>query len=213
MGHLAAPSTVSQRFFSDAPVDESADEPPPPPPSAAAAAAAAVARAAPYGFQSRPPPVPGPAAAERPKSDSTRRYVKVDALGRALAVGRRKKAVATVRLWPHQGVPGESEFYINGDDLSQHYHGQWMLRNIVCSPFLLTRTAGLYSVHARADGGGPTGKAEAIRLAISTALQRFDFSLRPPLKKAGFLKVDRRVRERKKAGQRGARAKFAWVKR
>ena len=73
--------------------------------------------------------------------------------------------------------------------------------------------AGVYGVKATVKGGGITGQAEAIRHGIATALQGLDMSLRPVLKKAGFLTRDPRRSERKKPGQAGARKKFAWVKR
>ena len=66
---------------------------------------------------------------------------------------------------------------------------------------------------ATVKGGGLTGQAEALRLGVATALQGLDGRLRPPLKQAGFLKRDARQVERKKPGQKGARKKFAWVKR
>jgi small subunit ribosomal protein S9 len=88
-----------------------------------------------------------------------------------------------------------------------------MQRHTVLAPFFETRTAGRFSVMATVKGGGLNGQAEAVRLGIATALQGLDASLRPPLKKAGFMKRDPRQRERKKPGQKGARKKFAWVKR
>ena len=92
-------------------------------------------------------------------------------------------------------------------------HGHWDHRFTVLSPFFETRTAGKYSVMATVKGGGLTGQAEALRHGIATALQGLDARLRPPLKTAGFLTRDSRRRERKKFGQKGARKKFAWVKR
>lgn len=148
----------------------------------------------------------------RPVGDTSRKYVKVDEAGVAYAVGRRKKARALVWLWETPS-DGEAEVTINGKTISGFCDGHWAQRYTIMSPFAKTDTAGTYCVRAMVKGGGFNGQAEALRLGIATAMQGLDFSLRPILKSAGFLKVDSRRRERKKPGQAGARKRHAWVKR
>ena len=156
--------------------------------------------------------VRGPSPSERPAGDTSRKYVSVDHLGRAHAVGRRKRAVARVWVWESED-PDAPQVTVNGQSVSQFFGGHWDLRYAALSPFFKTQTAGLYSVMSTVRGGGRSGQAEALRLGIATALQGLNFDLRPTLKSAGFLTRDRRQRERKKPGQAGARKKFAWVKR
>jgi len=148
----------------------------------------------------------------RPAGDTSRKWVKIDALGRAYATGRRKTAVARVWVWPaaEDALPS---IRINRESLSSFLGGQWVQRHTILAPFFETNSAGMYSVMATVKGGGITGQAEAVRHGIATALQGLDATLRPPLKRAGFMKRDPRRRERKKPGQKGARKKFAWVKR
>lgn len=150
----------------------------------------------------------------RPPKDTSRKWVKIDEHGRAYAVGRRKRAVARVYLTPvAPGAKRAATVLINKMNVSKFFGGHWNHRLMVLAPFFETGTAGQYSVMASVKGGGVTGQAQAIRHGIATALQGFDASLRPAMKKAGYLTRDSRQRERKKPGQRGARAKFAWVKR
>ena len=115
------------------------------------------------------------------------------------AVGRRKKAVARVRL-----VPGEGKVVINKRDIDQ-YFGLETLKLIVRQPLALTGTTEKLDVICRVGGGGVTGQAGAIRHGISRALLQYDAELRPALKKAGFLTRDPRMTERKKYGLKGAR--------
>ena len=147
----------------------------------------------------------------RPPGDSSRKYVRVDANGRAYATGRRKTAVARVWVWPC--ADGAASLTINGKSLGEFLGGHWAQRYDVLKPFFVTRTEGLFSVRAHVGGGGYSGQAGALRHGIATAMQGLDFTLRPALRAAGLLTRDPRRRERKKPGQRGARAKFAWVKR
>ena len=113
--------------------------------------------------------------------------------------GRRKKAVARVRL-----VPGDGKITINNRDIDD-YFGLETLKVIVCQPLVLTDTLGKFDVIANVHGGGFTGQAGAIRHGISRALLQADNELRPALKKAGFLTRDPRMKERKKYGLKGAR--------
>ena len=149
----------------------------------------------------------------RPKGDTSRKYIKLDELGRAYATGRRKTAVARVWVWDAASEGSIPSIKINKKSVADFCGGHWMHRYTILAPFFTTGTAGKYAVMATAKGGGITGQAEAIRLGIATAMQGLDPSLRPILKKAGYLTRDHRRAERKKPGQKGARKKFAWVKR
>ncbi|MDN5346982.1 MAG: small subunit ribosomal protein [Clostridia bacterium] len=113
--------------------------------------------------------------------------------------GRRKEAVARVRL-----VPGEGRIIINGRPVDE-YFGQKMLEIMVRQPLELTNTMGHYDVLAKVEGGGITGQAGAVRLGIARALLQADGELRPILRKAGFLTRDPRMKERRKYGLKKAR--------
>jgi len=113
--------------------------------------------------------------------------------------GRRKNAVARVRL-----IPGEGKITVNKRELSE-YLGKKTLEMIVQQPFVVTDTLGKYDVIALAHGGGTTGQAGALRLGIARALIKADPSLRPALKRAGFLTRDPRMKERRKYGLKKAR--------
>lgn len=115
------------------------------------------------------------------------------------ATGRRKNAIARVRL-----IPGEGKFIINKRELAE-YFGKKTLEMIVQQPFNITDTFAKYDVIALAHGGGTTGQAGAIRLGIARALLKADSSLRPSLKRAGFLTRDPRMKERRKYGLKKAR--------
>lgn len=115
------------------------------------------------------------------------------------ATGRRKNAIARVRL-----IPGEGKFIINKRELAE-YFGKKTLEMIVQQPFNITDTLSKYDVIALAHGGGTTGQAGAIRLGIARALLKADSSLRPSLKRAGFLTRDPRMKERRKYGLKKAR--------
>ncbi|HZK24094.1 MAG TPA: 30S ribosomal protein S9 [Oscillospiraceae bacterium] len=113
--------------------------------------------------------------------------------------GRRKNAIARVRL-----VPGSGEITINSRDIDQ-YFGLETLKLIVRQPLKLTDTLEKFNVIAKVEGGGTTGQAGAIRLGIARALLKAEGNLRPALKSAGFLTRDPRMIERKKYGLKKAR--------
>ena len=115
------------------------------------------------------------------------------------AVGRRKKAIARVRL-----IPGEGKIVINGRDID-NYFGLETLKMTVRQPLALTSLEGRYDVLVNVYGGGLSGQAGAIRHGISRALIKADPELRPVVKKAGFLTRDPRMKERKKYGLKAAR--------
>ena len=115
------------------------------------------------------------------------------------AVGRRKKAIARVRL-----IPGEGKIVINGRDID-NYFGLETLKMTVRQPLALTSLEGRYDVLVNVYVGGLSGQAGAIRHGISRALIKADPELRPAVKKAGFLTRDPRMKERKKYGLKAAR--------
>ena len=115
------------------------------------------------------------------------------------AVGRRKKAIARVRL-----IPGEGNIIINRRDLD-NYFGLETLKTVVRQPLALTETTGRFDVVVNVHGGGYTGQAGAIRHGIARALVKADEELKPAIKKAGFLTRDPRMKERKKYGLKAAR--------
>ncbi len=123
------------------------------------------------------------------------------------AVGRRKESIARVRL-----VPGTGSRTINGRTIDAYFPRETVVEGIL-KPFEVTSTADRYDVHASVNGGGPSGQAGAVRLGISRALVKVDESYRKPLKQAGLLTRDPRMKERKKPGQKGARKKFQFSKR
>lgn len=148
----------------------------------------------------------------RPEGDTSRKYVRVDEKGRAYATGRRKTAVA--RTWVWEVAEDEAPtITINKMDVSRFFGGHWLHREALMSPFLVTDTAGRFSVMATVKGGGLSGQTEALRLGIATAMQGLDLRFRPALKRMGFLRRDPRRRERLKPGQPGARKQPPWVKR
>ncbi|HBN85730.1 MAG TPA: 30S ribosomal protein S9 [Clostridiales bacterium] len=113
--------------------------------------------------------------------------------------GRRKKSVARVRL-----VPGDGNFVINGRTLDDFF-GLETLKVIVRQPLVLTNTLDRFDILVNVRGGGFTGQAGAIRHGVSRALLQADAEYRSPLKKAGFLTRDPRMKERKKYGLKKAR--------
>lgn len=121
--------------------------------------------------------------------------------------GRRKNAIARVRV-----VPGEGNLVVNNRALKA-YFGKKTLEMIVKQPLELTNMGGQYDVIAKVEGGGTTGQAGAMRLGIARALIKADPNLRGVLKKAGFLTRDPRMKERKKYGLRGARRAPQYSKR
>ncbi|MDR2113731.1 MAG: 30S ribosomal protein S9 [Bifidobacteriaceae bacterium] len=126
--------------------------------------------------------------------------------GRAL--GRRKEAVARVRL-----VPGSGQWTINGRSLEDFFPNK-LHQQLVRSPFTLLDIEGKFDVLARINGGGTSGQAGALRLGVARALNAIDEEHnRPALKKAGYLTRDSRVTERKKAGLKKARKAPQYSKR
>ncbi len=124
-----------------------------------------------------------------------------------LGTGRRKTAIARVRL-----ATGSGKITVNGRPM-ENYFPLDTLRSTVTQPLTLTGTAEKLDVRVNVAGGGPNGHAGATRHGISRALLKFDATLRPQLKKEGFLTRDPRERERKKYGQPGARKRFQFSKR
>jgi small subunit ribosomal protein S9 len=123
------------------------------------------------------------------------------------ATGKRKTAIA--RTWLK---PGKGEIIINNRSVNDYFKIQ-SARIIMMQPLVLTNTLGSYDIKVRVLGGGISGQAAAIRHGITKALINTDPDLRQILKKAGFVKRDPRVKERKKYGQKGARARFQFSKR
>ena len=116
------------------------------------------------------------------------------------AVGRRKQAIARVRL-----VPGSGTITVNGREFANYFPNK-LHQQLITDPFKILELVGSYDVVAKITGGGPSGQAGALRLAIARALNEIDVeNNRPTLKKAGFLSRDARVIERKKAGLKKAR--------
>ena len=115
------------------------------------------------------------------------------------AVGRRKKAIARVRL-----MPGEGNITINKRDI-ENYFGLETLKTVVRQPLTLTETLARFDVIVNVHGGGYTGQAGAIRHGIARALVKADLDLKAAIKKAGFLTRDPRMKERKKYGLKAAR--------
>ena len=122
-------------------------------------------------------------------------------------VGRRKLAVARVRL-----VPGKGRIEINGRVLEE-YFPRHAHRQAVRDPLEVANRLGQLDVLARVGGGGVTGQAGALRLAVARALVRHDADLRPALKRGGLLTRDPRMTERKKYGRPKARKRFQFSKR
>jgi small subunit ribosomal protein S9 len=124
------------------------------------------------------------------------------------ATGRRKEAVARVRL-----VPGTGVWTVNGRTLDSYFPNK-LHQQVVNEPFVTTDLVGRFDVIARIHGGGITGQAGALRLGVARALNAIDVEAnRPSLKKAGLLTRDARVIERKKAGLKKARKASQFSKR
>lgn len=122
--------------------------------------------------------------------------------------GRRKEAVARVRLYP-----GSGEIIVNGKSVREFFGGRDIHQLTIGQPLRLTNTADRFNISVKVAGGGTTGQAGAIRHGIARALLRFDAELRPTLKRAKLLTRDARVKERKKVGLRRARKAPQYTKR
>ena len=123
------------------------------------------------------------------------------------ATGRRKTAIA--RTWIK---PGSGQIVINNRPMEEYFPIE-TIRTDMIQPFKLTNTFGSYDVRATVVGGGIAGQADAVRHGITRALVIVNPDFRLTLKRAGFIKRDPRVKERKKYGQKGARARFQFSKR
>ena len=121
--------------------------------------------------------------------------------------GKRKTSTARVFL-----MPGTGQFVVNSVDLQEYFTGSAQ-RAVALEALTLTDMGDKFDIYVNVKGGGISGQAGAIRLGMSRALIDFNLELRPVLKKAGFLRRDPRIKERKKPGQPGARKRFQFSKR
>ncbi|MCK5805109.1 MAG: 30S ribosomal protein S9 [Lentisphaeria bacterium] len=124
-----------------------------------------------------------------------------------IAVGRRKQAVARVRM-----MPGTGKIKINKREFEDYFPSR-TVRGYVCQPLMVTGTSDAFDFSVTMAGGGVTGQAGALRHGIARALERGDGTLRSVLKESGMITRDSRVKERKKPGQPGARKRFQFSKR
>ena len=122
--------------------------------------------------------------------------------------GRRKTAVARVRLYP-----GSGELVVNGRTAREYFGGRDVYQLTIGQPLRLTNTGDRFNISVKVVGGGVTGQAGAIRHGIARALVRFDGELRPVLKRAKLLTRDPRMKERKKVGLKRARKAPQYTKR
>ena len=153
--------------------------------------------AAPSEYTTESPEAAAPRAARRPV-----------VTGHASGLGRRKEAIARVRI-----VPGTGQWKINGRTLDAYFPNK-VHQQIVSEPFVTLGAEGNFDVIARIGGGGVSGQAGALRLGIARALNEADTeNNRPTLKKAGFLTRDARIKERKKYGLKKARKAPQYSKR
>lgn len=123
------------------------------------------------------------------------------------ATGRRKTAVARVYL-----SPGTGQIQVNKRPLDEYFPSEAM-RQLLMEPVEAVNVVGQCDFRITVTGGGPAGQAGAVRHGIARALERQEPARRPTLKQGGFLTRDSRIKERKKYGQRGARARFQFSKR
>ena len=147
------------------------------------------------------------APVETPEDEAPIHVQKLDEQGRSYATGKRKDAVA--RVWIK---PGAGRITVNGREV-ERYFARPVLRMMINQPFDVADRAGQYDVMCTVKGGGLSGQAGAVRHGISKALTLYEPTLRPVLKKEGFLTRDSRVVERKKYGRRKARRSFQFSKR
>ncbi len=124
-----------------------------------------------------------------------------------IATGRRKTAVARIRM-----TPGNGKIDVNGKSF-EDYFPTVPLQNTLLAPLQLVKLTNAYDISVNTTGGGATGQAGAARLAIARALLQVDANLRGTLKGEGLLRRDPRMKERKKSGQPGARKRFQFSKR
>ena len=124
-----------------------------------------------------------------------------------LATGRRKCAVARVKM-----TPGTGKVFVNGKNWEEYFTTE-ALRGFISQPFAVSAATDKFDVFARLDGGGMAGQAGALRHGIARALVAMDENYRAVLKANGMMTRDSRVKERKKSGQPGARKRFQFSKR
>ena len=124
-----------------------------------------------------------------------------------IATGRRKTAVARIRM-----TAGNGKIEINGRTFEEYFPTP-SLQNTILKPLEIAQSTTAYDVSVNTSGGGVTGQADAVRLAISRALLQVDANLRTPLKAEGLLTRDPRMKERQKPGRPGARKRFQFSKR
>ncbi len=142
------------------------------------------------------------------ETEAPAKVARTVAIAPANATGRRKEAIARVRI-----VPGTGRWTVNGRDLATYFPNK-LHQQAVNEPFKLSELEGKYDVIATLVGGGVSGQAGALRLGIARCLNEIDREvLRPELKKAGFLSRDARVKERKKYGLKKARKASQYSKR
>jgi small subunit ribosomal protein S9 len=122
--------------------------------------------------------------------------------------GRRKTAIARVRLFP-----GNGEFVVNGKNITEYFGQRDLFEREVVRPLELTGNAASFNVLVKVRGGGVAGQVGAVRHGIARALLDLNAELRPTLKKAGLLTRDPRMKERKKAGLKRARKRPQYTKR
>jgi len=130
-----------------------------------------------------------------------------DVVTQATCTGKRKTSVARVRM-----KLGTGQVLVNGRGLEDYFPRESLVK-VIQQPLEAAGAMSLYDIRATLKGGGVAGQAGALRHGISRALEQLDPSRRPTLKAAGFLTRDARKKERKKYGQRGARARFQFSKR
>jgi small subunit ribosomal protein S9 len=124
-----------------------------------------------------------------------------------LGTGRRKNAIARVRL-----MPGDGKFIVNGKDLLEHFRRETLKMDIE-QPFEVTETLGKFDLTASVIGGGLSGQAGAVRLGIARALLVYSEDFRSVLRRGGFLTRDPREKERRKYGLAKARKRYQFSKR
>jgi len=152
--------------------------------------------------------VPSEYTTETAQETSARSVVRRPVVtGHAAGTGRRKEAIARVRI-----LPGTGQWLINGRSLDVYFPNK-VHQQLVNEPFVTLGAEGKFDVVARISGGGVTGQAGALRLGVTRALTLVDPENRPALKKAGFLTRDARVKERKKYGLKKARKAPQYSKR
>lgn len=128
-------------------------------------------------------------------------------MDRINTLGRRKTSVARIYM-----SSGKGAITVNSKELANYFPSE-ILQTIVKQPLVKVEQDGNFDISVNVTGGGPTGQAEAVRLAIARALTEVDAEFRPALKSEGFLTRDPRMVERKKPGRRKARRKFQFSKR